>query len=164
MRLANGALYQSWGWCKSCSRFVVWMMPHPGTRASRPHISPARLGRLRRWDGTATGPCPSFGLAIAVHADRVAACRQRRADAPSPPARNKVAGGTPAFPGGADAISRGEIHGQPGADPVRARRACRCPVRAWPGPADLPGRPGTPGEWPGKPIPGSRERCRRSGR
>ena len=164
MRLANGALPDSRAGCKSCSRFVVWLMP---TRErGRPARTLARhsLGRLRRRDGTATGPCRSFGLAIAVHAGRVAACRQRRADAPSPPARNKVAGGTPAFPGGADAFSRGEIHGQPGADPVRGRKTCRCPVRAWPGPADLPGHPGTPGESPGKPLPGSRERSRRSGR
>ena len=59
------------------------------------------VGRLRRWDGTVAGPCLSFELASAVHAGRMAACRQPCAVAPSPPARNKVAGGTPAFPGGA---------------------------------------------------------------
>ena len=74
---------------------------HPGTRASRPHMAWRSLGRLRRRDGTVAGPCPSFGLANAVYAGRVAACRQRCADAPPPPARNKDAGGTPAFPGGA---------------------------------------------------------------
>ncbi len=87
------------------TRFVVWRMP------TRERGRPARTfarhsrGRLRRWDGTATGPCPSFGLASAVHAGWVAACRLRWADAPPPPARNKVAGETPAFPGGASPLS-----------------------------------------------------------
>ncbi len=72
---------------------------HPGTRASRPHMAWRSLGHRRRRDGTVTGPCLSFGPANAVHAGGVAACRQRCADAPPPPARNKVAGETPAFPG-----------------------------------------------------------------
>ena len=58
------------------------------------------LGRLRRWDGTVTGPWLSFGLAIAVHAGWGTARRQPCATAPFPPAKNKVAGETPAFPGG----------------------------------------------------------------
>ncbi len=50
--------------------------------------------------------------AMAVHAGRVAACRQRRADAPRPPARNKVAGGTPAFPGGASPFYHSPLEGE----------------------------------------------------
>ncbi len=74
-------------------------MAHPGTRASRPHMAWRSLGHRHRWDRTVAGPCLSFGLAHAVHAGRVAACLQRRADAPPPPARNKDAGETPAVPG-----------------------------------------------------------------
>ncbi len=74
----------------------------PTRERGRPARTFARhsLGHLRHWDRPATAPCPSFGLAIAVHAGWGAARRQPCATAPFPPARNKVAGGTPAFPGG----------------------------------------------------------------
>ena len=78
----------------------------PTWERGRPARTIARhsLGHLRRRDGTVAGPCLSFELANAVHAGRMAACRQRCADAPPPPARNKVAGETPAFPGGASPL------------------------------------------------------------
>ena len=86
--------------CNPCSRFTVWTMP---TRErGRPARTIVRHGftRLRRLHRPATAPWVSLGLAIAVHAQRHAACLERPTDAPRPPARNKVAGGTPAFPGG----------------------------------------------------------------
>ena len=46
----------------------------PGARASRPHNIRHSLGHLRHTDRPATAPWVSLGLAIAVHADRVAAC------------------------------------------------------------------------------------------
>ncbi len=45
-----------------------------GARASRPHQPWHSLGHLPHLDQTATAPWLSFGLAAAVHADRVAAC------------------------------------------------------------------------------------------
>ena len=100
------------------------------------------LDRLRRWDGTAAEPCLSFGLANAVHAGRVAACRQRRAVAPPPPARNKVAGGTPAFPGGAVGPI-GPCHCR-----SRRRGACLQPCAGVPSP---PARNKVAGETPAFP-------------
>ena len=72
----------------------------PGTRASRPHHVRHVLGHLRHRVRPVTAPWASSGLASAAHAERPAACLQRPADAPRPPARNKDAGGTPALPGG----------------------------------------------------------------
>ena len=45
-----------------------------GARASRPHQAWHSLGHLPHLDQTETAPWLSFGLAAAVHADRVAAC------------------------------------------------------------------------------------------
>ena len=76
----------------------------PGARASRPHQAWHSLGHLPHLDQPATAPCLSFGLAAAVHADRVAACsialrlsggqsdrmragRPRSQEMPSPPWR-----------------------------------------------------------------------------
>ena len=87
------------------------------------------LGRLRHWDGTLTGPYRSFGLAHAVHAGRVAACRQRCADAPPPPARNKDAGETPAFPGGASPLPT-----PPHGGGMIGRLACGALPFIWTGP------------------------------
>ena len=72
----------------------------PGTRASRPHQVRHGLGHLRHLVRPVTAPWASSGLAIAVHANGHAAYLQTPARAPRPPARNKVAGGTPALPGG----------------------------------------------------------------
>ena len=101
----------------------------PTRERGRPARTFARhsVGRLRHLDRPATGPCLSFGLANAVHAGRVAACRQRCADAPPPPARNKDAGGTPAFPGGAQPAvkpvggQRGVPLAPPAVDPERGQ-------------------------------------------
>ena len=49
---------------------------------------------------------------LAGSGGRVAACRQRRADAPRPPARNKDAGGTPALPGGASPFYHSPLEGE----------------------------------------------------
>ena len=46
-----------------------------GARASRPHQAWHSLGHLPHLDQTGTAPCLSFGLAAAVPAHRVAACR-----------------------------------------------------------------------------------------
>ena len=145
-RLANGLLPHSWAGCQSCSRFVGWLMAHPGRRASRPHMAWRSLDRLRRWDGTVTGPCPSFGLAHAVHAGWVAACRQPCAVAPSPPARNKVAGETPAVPGVILEACKRPLAPFPGGVSImvpvcwvedahpgtRASRPHICPAQPWP--------------------------------
>ena len=45
-----------------------------GARASRPHQACHSLGHLPHLDQPGTAPWLSFGLAAAVHADRVAAC------------------------------------------------------------------------------------------
>ena len=73
---------------------------HPGTRASRPHHTPVRPQTSPPPGSTGICGVGLLGLAIAVHADRSADCLQPHADATSRPARNKVAGGTPALPGG----------------------------------------------------------------
>ena len=73
---------------------------HPGTRASRPHHVRHSLGHLRHLVRPVTARWACSGLARAVHSERPAACLQPPADAPRPPARNRVAGGTPALPGG----------------------------------------------------------------
>ena len=46
----------------------------PGARASRPHQAWHSLGHLPHLDQPGPAPRLSFGLAAAVHADRVAAC------------------------------------------------------------------------------------------
>ena len=74
MRPAQGSLPDSVARCKPCSRFMVW------TKASWERGRPART-----MPGTAsvisstridpTAPCLSFGLAVAVPLDAVAACK-----------------------------------------------------------------------------------------
>ena len=51
------------------------MMAPLGARASRPHKAWHSLGHLRHSGRPGTAPGVSLGLAIAVHADRVAACK-----------------------------------------------------------------------------------------
>ena len=53
---------------------MSWDEGFLGARASRPHKAWPSLAHLPHLDQTGTAPCPSFGLADAVPADRVAAC------------------------------------------------------------------------------------------
>ena len=74
----------------------------PTRERGRPARTIARYGlrHLRRLVRPASAAWVSSGLAIAVHADRPADWLQHHADATQTPSGNKVAGGTPAFPGG----------------------------------------------------------------
>ena len=71
----------------------------PGARASRPHNDWHGLGHLLHLDRPAAAPWLSFGLAVVVTADVVAACKAAR-KLSDLHIRNKDAGGTPALPGG----------------------------------------------------------------
>ena len=53
-------------------------MPPPGARASRPHNDWHGLGHLLHLDRPAAAPWLSFGLAVVVTADVVAACKAAR--------------------------------------------------------------------------------------
>ena len=73
-----------------------------GARASRPHNDWRGLGHLLHLDRPAAAPRLSFGLAVAVTADVVAACKAARKL--SDHHKEQDAGGTPALPGDACAI------------------------------------------------------------
>ena len=73
-----------------------------GARASRPHNDWHALGHLLRLDRPAAAPRLSFGLAVAVTANVVAACKAARKL--SDHHKEQDAGGTPALPGDACAI------------------------------------------------------------
>ena len=72
-----------------------------GARASRPHNDWHGLGHLLHLDRPAAAPRLSFGLAVVVTADLVAACKAARKL--SDHHKEQHAGGTPALPG--DAVS-----------------------------------------------------------
>ena len=83
-----------------------------GARASRPHNDWHGLGNLLHLDRPAAAPWLSFGLAVVVTADVVAACKaarklsdhhkqQHAGGTPALPGdKGQDAGGTPGFPGG----------------------------------------------------------------
>ena len=68
-----------------------------GARASRPHNDWHGLGHLLRLNRPAAAPWLSFGLAVVVTADLVAACKAARKL--SDHHKQQHAGGTPALPG-----------------------------------------------------------------
>ena len=71
-----------------------------GARASRPHNDWHGLGHLLHLDRPAAAPWLSFGLAVVVTADVVAACKAARKL--SDHHKEQDAGGTPALPGDAN--------------------------------------------------------------
>ena len=54
---------------------ISWDEGPLGARASRPHNAEAQPRPSPPLGSTRNGPWLSFGLAVAVHADRVAACK-----------------------------------------------------------------------------------------
>ena len=76
---------------------MSWDDGFPGARASRPHQAWHSLGHLPRLDQPGTGPWLSFGWAVVVTADVVAACKAARKL--SDHHKEQHAGGTPALPG-----------------------------------------------------------------
>ena len=71
-----------------------------GARASRPHNDWHGLGHLLHLDRPAAAPWLSFGLAVVITADVVAACKAARKL--SDHHKEQDAGGTPALPGDAN--------------------------------------------------------------
>ena len=78
---------------------MSWDEGFLGARASRPHQAWHSLGHLPHLDRPGTEPWLSFGWAVAVPADRVAACKAARKL--SDHHKEQHAGGTPALPGSA---------------------------------------------------------------
>ena len=81
-----------------------------GARASRPHNDWHDLGHLLRLNRPAAAPWLSFGLAVVVTADVVAACKAARKL--SDHHKQQDAGGTPALPGGS--LTSDGVGGRPG--------------------------------------------------
>ena len=99
-----------------------------GARASRPHNDWHGLGHLLHLDRPAAAAWLSFGLAVVVTADVVAACKAARKL--SDHHKQQDAGGTPALPGGCHSPLKGESQKpsrQAKADAVEG--ACRPAVR-----------------------------------
>ena len=104
-----------------------------GARASRPHKAWRSLGQLLHLDRPATAPWFSFGLAVAVFANVVAA-RKVALMLSDPqkddPQKEKDAGGTPALPGAITPSWRGTAEAEPpgkatvGASLVGAQSVC----------------------------------------
>ena len=82
-----------------------------GARASRPHKAWRSLGQLLHLDRPATAPWFSFGLAVAVFANVVAA--RKVALMLNDPQKEKDAGGTPALPGAITPSWRGTAEAEP---------------------------------------------------